>query len=115
MDAIVLFHQGAALFQKSQGVQDEGIGQGSLNIPVDRLERQVIKKTLEYRDLFSTVVEKGNVFGRAAAFEMFAPQLIAAGPVAKTDDGMPFAVQGKIHLWQDRAAISGGMLLLRRY
>jgi len=46
---------------------------------------------------------------------MFAPQFVAAGPVGKTDNGLLLAVQVKSTSWQDLAAISGGMLLLRRY
>jgi hypothetical protein len=38
MNAVVLLHQGAASFQKGQGVEDKAICQGGLLILVDCLE-----------------------------------------------------------------------------
>ncbi len=53
-----------------------------------RLVGQIIKKAFKYRDIIGVVVEKGNVFWGAAAFKLFAPQLVPAGSVGKTNSGL---------------------------
>ena len=93
MDTAVTFHQGPAPFEKSKGVQDQTIAQGSFFISVDCQKRQVIKEAFEYGDLGGPVIKESNVFGGAATLETLAPQLVPAGSVGKTNCGLLLAVQ----------------------
>ena len=67
-------------------------------MPVKRLIGQVIKEAFKYRDIIGVVVEKGNVFWGAAALKLFAPELVPAGSVGKTNSGLSIVVKDKVHL-----------------
>ena len=66
-------------------------------MPVKHLIGQVIEEAFEYRDIIGVVVEKGNVLRGAAALKLFAPELIPAGSVGKTNRGLSAVVKGEVH------------------